>query len=164
MANADPPQRSCLNLLPSRATPYLAPAAGTIITATPLARASRQRRWLTLPISADRSVPRVQTPIRGTKKPKHSPQAIIRRRHRCRRLASSVVLIVTPASASRGTDRRRRHHPCDRHQQTIDVGRRSASTPCPTERRTSRRRSSRCVRVDLACSSLSTGSAKRARP
>jgi phage gp16-like protein len=25
-------------------------------------------------------------------------------------LASSVVLIVTPASASRGTDRRRRHH------------------------------------------------------
>jgi hypothetical protein len=42
------PQRSCLNLLPSRATPYLAPAAGTIITATPLARASRQRRWSTL--------------------------------------------------------------------------------------------------------------------
>src|SRR5579863_576680 len=30
------PQRSCLILLPSRATPYLAPAAGTIITATPL--------------------------------------------------------------------------------------------------------------------------------
>ncbi len=158
------PQRSCLNRLPSRATPYLAPAAGTIITATPLARASRQRRWLTLPISADRSVPRVQTPIRGTKKPKHSPQAIIRRRHRCRRLASSVVLII------------RRHQHCAapivgavtivrRHQQTIDV-RRSASTPCPVKRRTSRRRSSRCVRVDLACSSLSTGSAraKRARP
>ena len=58
------------------------------------ARASRQRRWSTLPISADRSVPRVQTPIQGTKKPKHSPQAIIRQRHRCRRLASSVVLIV----------------------------------------------------------------------
>jgi hypothetical protein len=35
----DPPQRSCLILLPSRATPYLAPAAGTIITASPLARA-----------------------------------------------------------------------------------------------------------------------------
>jgi hypothetical protein len=69
------PQRSCLNLLPSRATPYLAPAAGTIITATPLARASRQRRWLTLPNSADRSVPRVQTPIQGTKKPQHGPQA-----------------------------------------------------------------------------------------
>jgi hypothetical protein len=83
-----------LNRLPSRATPYLAPAAGTIITATPLARASRQRDRLTLPNSADRSVPRVQTPIRGTKKPKYSPQAIIRRRHRCRRLASSVVLIV----------------------------------------------------------------------
>jgi hypothetical protein len=33
------PQRSRLNRLPSRATPYLAPAAGTIITATPLARA-----------------------------------------------------------------------------------------------------------------------------
>ena len=49
MANAVSPQRSCLNRLPSRATPYLAPAAGTIITATPLARASRQRRWLTLP-------------------------------------------------------------------------------------------------------------------
>ena len=48
MANAGSPQRSCLNRLPSRATPYLAPAAGTIITATPLARASRQRRWLTL--------------------------------------------------------------------------------------------------------------------
>ena len=32
----DPPQRSCFILLPSRATPYLAPAAGTIITATPL--------------------------------------------------------------------------------------------------------------------------------
>ena len=48
MANAESPQRSCLNRLPSRATPYLAPAAGTIITATPLARASRQRRWLTL--------------------------------------------------------------------------------------------------------------------
>ena len=45
-------------------------------------------------------MPRVQTPIQGTKKPKHSPQAIIRRRHRCRRLASSVVLIVTPASAA----------------------------------------------------------------
>jgi hypothetical protein len=32
------PHRSCLNLLPSRETPYLAPAAGAI-TATPLARA-----------------------------------------------------------------------------------------------------------------------------
>jgi hypothetical protein len=42
------PQRSCLNRLPSRATSYLAPAASTIITATPLARASRQRRRLTL--------------------------------------------------------------------------------------------------------------------
>jgi hypothetical protein len=83
-----------LNRLPSRATPYLAPATGTIITATPLARASRQRVWLTLPNSADRSVSQVPTPIQGTKKPKHSPQAIIRRRHRCRRLASSVVLIV----------------------------------------------------------------------
>ena len=131
------PQRSCLNLLPSRATPYLAPAAGTIITATPLARASRQRRWLTLPISADRSVPRVQTPIRGTKKPKHSPQAIIRRRHRCRRLASSVV-IVTPASASRGTDRRRRHHRAivTNKPSTSAAMRRAAR--CPTERRTSR--------------------------
>ena len=104
------PHRSCLILLPSRATPYLAPAAGTIVTALPLARASRQRERLTLPNSADRSVSQVPTPIQGTKKPKHSPQAIIRQRHRCRRLASSVVLIVTPASASRGTDRRPRHH------------------------------------------------------
>jgi len=34
--------------LPSRETPYLAPAAGAIISATTLARASRQRVWLTL--------------------------------------------------------------------------------------------------------------------
>jgi hypothetical protein len=61
-----------LNRLPSRATPYLAPAAGTIITASPLARASRQRERLTLPNSADRSVSQVPTPIQGTKKPKHS--------------------------------------------------------------------------------------------
>jgi hypothetical protein len=34
----------CLNLLPSRSTPYLAPAAGAIISATALAR-SRAREW-----------------------------------------------------------------------------------------------------------------------
>ena len=61
------PQRSCLNRLPSRATPYLAPAAGATISATTLARASRQRERLTLPISADRSVSQVPTPIQGTK-------------------------------------------------------------------------------------------------
>ena len=43
MVDAVCPQRSCLNRLPSRATPYLAPAAGTIISATPLARASGVR-------------------------------------------------------------------------------------------------------------------------
>ena len=125
------PQRSRFNRLPSRATPYLAPAAGTIITATPLARASRQRRWLTLPNSADRSVSQVPTPIQGTKKPKHSQQAIIRRRHRCRRLASSVVLIV------RRHQRRSAPPPSpDRHQQIIDVGRHAAGRPLPPERRT----------------------------
>jgi hypothetical protein len=42
------PQQNCLNQVPSRTTPYLAPAAGAIITARPSrARASRQRRWST---------------------------------------------------------------------------------------------------------------------
>ena len=54
----------------------------------------------------------------------------------------------------------------DRHQQTIDVGRRAAAARCPSERRTGGRRSSRTPQVDLACSSLSTASrcAKRAMP
>jgi len=97
------------------------------------ARASRQRRWSTLPISADCSVPRVQTPIQGTKKPKHSPQAIIRQRHRCRRLASSVVLIVTPASVSLGAATIARS-PSTNHGRRPPCG----ATRCPTERRTSR--------------------------
>jgi hypothetical protein len=61
-----------LILLPSRSTPYLAPAAGAIISATALARASGVRAWLTERFSADRSVPQVQTPIQGTRKPKRS--------------------------------------------------------------------------------------------
>ena len=54
----------------------------------------------------------------------------------------------------------------DRHQQTIDVGRRAAAARCPSERRTGGRRSSRTPQVYLACSSLSTASrcAKRAMP
>ncbi len=54
----------------------------------------------------------------------------------------------------------------DRHQQTIDVGRRAAAARCPSQRRTGGRRSSRTPQVDLACSSLSTASrcAKRAMP
>jgi hypothetical protein len=54
----------------------------------------------------------------------------------------------------------------DRHQQTIDVGRRAAAARCPSERHTGGWRSSRTPQVDLACSSLSTGSrrSKRAMP
>ena len=62
------PQRSCFNRLPSRATPYLAPAAGTIITATPLARASRQRVWSTLtPSAKENSAPRSAASRQGIK-------------------------------------------------------------------------------------------------
>ena len=51
------------------------------------------------------------------------------------------------------------------HQQTIDAGRRRPS-PLPQERRTSCWRRSSTPQVDLACSSLSTGSrsAQRAMP
>jgi len=54
----------------------------------------------------------------------------------------------------------------DRHQQTIDVGRRAAAAHRRTERRTGASRSSRTPQVDLACPSLSTASrsAKRAMP
>jgi hypothetical protein len=54
----------------------------------------------------------------------------------------------------------------DRHQQTIDVGRRAAAAHCRTERRTGASRSSRTLQVDLVCPSLSTASrsAKRAMP
>ena len=54
----------------------------------------------------------------------------------------------------------------DRHQQTIDVGRGPTTIRCHSQRRTSGWRRSRTPQVDLARSSLSTGSrfAKRAMP
>ena len=63
MVNAASPQRSCLNRLPSRATPYLVPAAGATISATALARASRQRRWPTLIPSRRRAAALGEDPV-----------------------------------------------------------------------------------------------------
>ena len=93
----------------------------------------------------------------------------------CRRVAASVVLVArcragpsSPAHAGagaapiRGTASIARSPPTnDRHQQTIDVGRRAAAAHCRTERRTGASRSSRTPQVDLACSSLSTGSRRQ---
>ena len=66
----------------------------------------------------------------------------------------------------RGADPRHRQHRPIATKQTIDGGRRAAAARCRTERRTGGWRSSRTPQVDLACSSLSTGSrrSKRAMP
>ena len=75
-----------------------------------LARASRQRRWSTLPISADRSVPQAQKSIQGHQETLsvvssyHPPMTSMSPNGvECR-------VDLAPASALRGADRQRRLH------------------------------------------------------
>ena len=142
----------------------IAPPAPAIISAS-RARVG-ERYGATREFSADPSVPPGATTVSGRERDRAQSAVTIPERHGCRWVAASVVLVaprrVATIIAGAAPNPRRR-----------PIATNKPSTPaaadhrhCHTERRTSCWRRSSTPQVDLACSSLSTGSrsAQRAMP